>query len=74
MSMNNLIIRTDRESEGSDFRLEALVGRKRIEESEKMETNTINLKKKIMDEIKLKGNPKAIIENLVADKYDPTKI
>jgi hypothetical protein len=54
--------------------LEALVGRKRIEESEKMETITINLKKKIMDEIKLKGNPKTIIEKLVVEKYDPDKI
>jgi hypothetical protein len=46
------------------------VGRKRISESERMGTITINLRQKVIDEIAKEGKPKKVIENLILEKFE----
>lgn len=47
----------------------AKMGRKRIEETEKVKTLCINLQQKVIDELSKEGIPKNVIEKIINDKY-----
>lgn len=53
-----------------DARVVNRLGGKLIPEGERKKTLAINLKQKVIDEMKKSGNPKHIVEAMVNEKFD----
>jgi translation elongation factor EF-Ts len=45
------------------------LGRKRIDEADKVITLSINLQQKVIRELEKEGKPKNVIERIINDKY-----